>query len=178
MVHTILILVLLVAVLFDITIRLIKKKPQDKGTFILVSQVLNELNCQIEKYETGENDEKIYFTFQGELFRVEVTKNLPMVWIYDNGWTGLMLNDPNADCLKQAINKANEVIGITNFYAINKEKGYIIAHCATGAYFTQNIPDYKDYFCYILNGFFVAHQRVKDEFVKLCNARERQEKSQ
>lgn len=79
----------------------------------------------------------------------------------------MRLDDPDAELLKQAINKANEQAAVTSLYTIYKEQKVIAVHCRMVYYFYGNIESPHDYLKSILDSFFDTHQCVKDEFDKL-----------
>lgn len=85
-------------------------------------------------------------------------------------------SNTNADYLKQAVNKANENSAITNLYTINEEKGFVFVRSHMATYFAYNIPDCREYLKSILDTFFLAHQRVKDEFSNLSQTQEQKER--
>ena len=144
---------------------------EDNQTRDLLIKTLEDIGCQ---YETDENN-CIIFKYQGEDFKIDASNDNPTIWIYNVAWTGIEINNAAADFLKQAVNKANEYSAITNLYTTNEEKGFIAAHCQMAAYFACNIPNYREYLKSILDGFFFAHQRVRDEFTSLTKIQEQKE---
>lgn len=144
---------------------------EDYQTRNLLIKTLKDIGCQ---YETDENN-GIIFKYQGEEFKIDASNDNPTIWIYNVAWTGIEINNAAADFLKQAVNKANEYSAITNLYTTNEEKGFIAAHCQMAAYFAYNIPNYREYLKSILDGFFFAHQRVRDEFTSLTKIQEQKE---
>lgn len=145
---------------------------EDNQTRNLLIKTLEDIGCQPE---IDDND-SIIFKYQGEEFKISASNDSPIIWIYNVAWTGIETNDTDADFLKQAINKANENSAITNLYTINDEKGFIAAHCQMATYFAYNIPDYKGYLKSILDGFFFAHQQVRNEFENLAKNQEQKER--
>ena len=69
--------------------------------------------------------------------------------------------------------KASTVNGIVDRL---EEKGFIAAHCQMVTYFAYNIPNYKGYLKSILDGFFFAHQQVRNEFENLAKNQEQKER--
>lgn len=145
---------------------------EDNQTRNLLIRTLENIGCQ---YETDDNN-NIVFKYQGEEFKIDASNDQPYIWIFDIAWGGVDINDPNADLLKQAINKANGNCAFTSLYTINEEKGYIAMHCQTMIYFAYNIPNYNVYLKSVLDGFFMAHQQVRDEFTNLKNIQEQNER--
>ncbi|MEY8687926.1 hypothetical protein AB9N12_18030 [Bacteroides sp. AN502(2024)] len=141
---------------------------EENQTRNLLIKTLADIGCQYEI-----NDENsICFKYQGEEFKIDASNDSHIIWIYDVAWGGININDPDADYLKQAVNKANESSAITNLYTINKKKGFIATHCQMVTYFACNIPNYNEYLKSILDGFFIAQKQVRDEFANLCKNQE------
>lgn len=145
---------------------------EDNQTRNLLIRTLENIGCQ---YETDDNN-NIVFKYQGEEFKIDASNDQPYIWIFDIAWEGVDINDPNADLLKQAINKANEYSAITNLYTIDETKGIIVTHSQIATYFAHTIPNYSEYLKSIFDGFFIAHQRVKDEFANLSKVQEQRER--
>lgn len=144
---------------------------EENQTRNLLIKTLIDIGCQYEI-----NDENyIYFKYQGEEFKIDASNDSHIIWIYNVAWGGISTNDSDADYLKQAINKVNESSAITNLYTINEEKGFISTHCKMVTYFACYIPNYKEYLKSILDGCFIAQQQVRDEF---ANSRKLQEKKE
>ena len=134
----------------------------------LLIKTLKEMGCQPEIDDNND----IIVKYQGEVFSIDASNDNPTIWIYNVAWTGIEINNAAADFLKQAVNKANEYSAITNLYTTNEEKGFIAAHCQMVTYFAYNIPNYKGYLKSILDGFFFAHQQVRNEFENLAKNQE------
>lgn len=143
-------------------------RQEENQTRNLVIKTLTDIGCQYEI-----NDENyIYFKYQGEEFKIDASNDSHIIWIYNVAWGGISTNDSDADYLKQAINKVNENSAITNLYTINEEKGFISTHCKMVTYFACYIPNYKEFLKSILDGCFIAQQQVRDEFANLCKSQE------
>ena len=146
---------------------------EDNQTRNLLIKTLEDFGCQPE---IDNNDEDIVFKYQGEKFLTNASNDSPIIWIYDFAWAQFNLNDPDAELLKQAINKANQSSPITSLYTTNEEKGYMVVHCQIMIYFAYNIPNYREYLKSILDGFFFAHQQVRNEFENLAKNQEQKER--
>lgn len=146
-------------------------KEENKTRNLLI-RTLEDIGCQpeIDGYDS------IVFKYQGEEFRINADDDSPIIWIYDISWATLDINDPNADFLKQAINKANENSAITNLYTANEEQGFISLHCQIVAYFAHHIPNCNEYLKSYLDSFFMAHKHVRDEFENLRKIQEQKER--
>lgn len=135
---------------------------EDCQTKNFLLKTLTEIGCQYKI----DNNNCINFNYEGETFTMYARNESPIIWIFNYDWMEIGLNDPNADYLKQAINKSNESCVITNLYTINEGTETINAHCRTTIYFSYHIPDYKMYLEATLYEFFSTQQRVRDEFNK------------
>ena len=138
-------------------------KVEDNRARNLLIRALGDIGCQ---YETDE-DGTIIFKYQGEVFQINASNDSRFIWIYDVACWQMRLDDPDAELLKQAINKANEQAAVTSLYTIYKEQKVIAVHCRMVYYFYGNIESPHDYLKSILDSFFDTHQCVKDEFDKL-----------
>lgn len=141
---------------------------EDKKPRNLLMKTLEEIGCQ---YSVDE-DNAIQFKYQGEAFEVHADNDIPYIQIYDYAWTGIKMDDPEADLLKQAVNEANCHSFITTLYIMNEETNNIVLHCCTMILFTHHLPGRKNYLEDVLSAFFTAHGAVKEAFDKLHQARE------
>lgn len=147
---------------------------ENNQTWELLKRTLEHIGCGCQ-YEIDDNSCFIV-KYLGEEFKIDVNNDKCLIWIYNFSWVGININDAGSDYLKQAINKANENSAITNLYTTNEEKGIIAAHCQMVAYFAFSIPNYRGYLKSILDSFYYAHQRVRDEFENLCKNQEQKER--
>lgn len=139
------------------------------NTVELVMQTLTEMGCQPKK----EDDRCVLFGYQGEEFKINTYDTNNIIWIYNVGWNGLPLDDPDVDCLKEAVNKTNEVCAMTTLYTVNKEENYIALHCHMTVYFSADIPNLKGYLASILNSFFTAHDTLRMNFQNQTEEKEK-----
>ena len=140
---------------------------EDKKPRNLLMKTLEEIGCQY----SVDKDDVICFKYQGEAFEVYANNDIPYIRVYDYAWTGIKMDDPDADLLKQAVNEANCHCFITTLYTMSEETNNIVLHCCTMRLFTHHIPNRTDYLEAVLNAFFAAHRSVQEEFDKLCKAR-------
>lgn len=148
------------------------KNKDEYQTRNFLLKTLTDIGCQYEI----DDENFIVFAYQGETFSISANNDTPFIWIYSSPWIEIGINDPDADSLKHAINKANECCAITSLYTIRKEEGSIIAFCKIAIYFAYDIPDYKVYLKSMLNGFFLALQKVQGEFSTLSKELEQKER--
>lgn len=146
-----------------------KNGGQHDGSDIrpVLIRTLTEMGCQPK-----ENDGDIYFIYQGEGFAISTNRNSNIIWIYDAAWGAMSMDDPDAEALKQAVNKANELCATVNAWTIDEEKGQIELQCHMTAYLDERIPDLKGYLGSILDCFFIAHRGVEKEFEDLKRNKE------
>lgn len=79
----------------------------EKGTRDLFMETLTKIGCQ---YELGEeqDDDRIYFAYQGEYFFANASNEGLYVHIYDTHWGHVELYDVDEfSRLKKAINESN-----------------------------------------------------------------------
>ena len=148
----------------DEAIRMEDAKPRN-----LLLKTLEDIGCQYEMVE----DDGIVFKYQGETFQINASNDSAFIWIYDLAWGQVGLSTPEAELLKQAINKVNEYTAVTSLYTIDQEHGVVAAHCRVVIYFTGNIEAPGNYLRSVLNSFFEVHRFVKNEMDKLCERAER-----
>lgn len=141
---------------------------EDKKPRNLLMNTLEEIGCQ---YSVDE-DNAIQFKYQGETFEVYASNEIPYIQIYDYAWTGIKMDNPDADLLKQAVNEANCHSFITTLYIMSEETNNIVLHCCTMILFTHDLSGRKKYLEAVLSAFFTAHSAVKEAFDKLHQARE------
>lgn len=141
---------------------------EDKKPRNLLMRTLEEIGCQY----SVDKDDVICFKYQGEAFEVYANNDIPYIRIYDYAWTGIKMDDPDADLLKQAVNEANCHCFITTLYTMSEETNNIVLHCCTMILFTHDLSGRKKYLEAVLSAFFTAHDAVKEAFDKLHQARE------
>ena len=140
---------------------------QTKGTRDLLLETLTKIGCQ---YELGEeeNDNRIYFAYQGENFMVDATNENHYVHIWDTYWGHVELyNIDEFTRLKKAINGSNLNNSVTTVYTIDEAGSNVNVHSKSVILFVPQIPDLEDYLRVELNEFFRAHRYVGNEMMKL-----------
>ena len=146
---------------------------QTKGTRDLFLETLSKIGCQYELGEGEEDDDKIYFAYQGENFTASASNEGWYVHLWDTHWEHVELYDIDEFTrLKRAINLSNLNCATTTVYTIDEAGGNVDLHCKTVIPFISQIPEIENYLRGELNDFFRAHQFVGSQMVKL---REREE---
>lgn len=140
---------------------------QTKGTRDLFMETLTKIGCQ---YELGEeqDDDRIYFAYQGEYFFANASNEGLYVHIYDTHWGHVELYDVDEfSRLKKAINESNLNNSVMTIYTIDEAGSNVDVHCKSVILFIPQIPKLEDYLRLELNEFFRAHQFVGNEMTKL-----------
>lgn len=139
----------------------------EKGTRDLFMETLTKIGCQ---YELGEeqDDDRIYFAYQGEHFFANASNECWYVHIYDTHWGHVELYDVDEFTrLKKAINESNLNNSVMTIYTIDEAGSNVDVHCKSVILFIPQIPKLEDYLRLELNEFFRAHQFVGNEMTKL-----------
>ena len=139
----------------------------EKGTRDLFMETLTKIGCQ---YELGEeqDDDRIYFAYQGEHFFANASNEGFYVHIYDTHWGHVELYDVDEFTrLKKAINGSNLNNSVMTVYTIDEAGSNVDVHCKSIILFIPQIPNLEDYLRLELNEFFRAHQFVGNEMTRL-----------
>jgi len=139
---------------------------QTKGSRELFLETLSKIGCQYELGE-GEDDDKIFFAYQGENFTASANNEGWYVHIWDTYWDEVELyNIDEFSRLKKAINLSNLNCATTTVYTIDEAGSNVDVHCKSVILFIPQIPELENYLRMELNDFFRAHQFVGDEMQK------------
>jgi hypothetical protein len=142
------------------------EKIRHMGTKDLFLATLTKIGCQYELAEE-EDDNSIYFAYQGENFVVDASNENNYIRIWDTHWGHVELyNVDELSRLKKAINNSNLNTGVTTVYTIDEVGHNVDVHCKSVVLFIEQIPDIEKYLRVELNEFFRAHQYVGNEMVK------------
>lgn len=140
---------------------------EQKGTRDLFLEILTKIGCQYELAEE-EDDNHIYFAYQGENFVVAASNDNRYIHIWDTHWEHVELYDIDEfSRLKKAINGSNLNNSVTTVYTIDKAGSNVDVHSKSVILFVPQIPDIEDYLRTELNEFFRAHRYVGNEMEKL-----------
>lgn len=136
------------------------------GTRDLFLATLTKIGCQ---YQLGEEeDNSIYFPFQGERFIVDASNDSMFIHIWDPYWNNVELYDVDEVArIKKAINTANLNTPVTTLYTINEAGSTMDVHSRSTLPFLSAIPDLESYLRASLTAFFHAHQVVGTEMLKM-----------
>lgn len=139
---------------------------QIKGTKDLFLETLSKIGCQYELGE-GDDDDKIFFAYQGENFTTSANNEGWYVHIWDTYWDEVELyNIDEFARLKKAINLSNLNCATTTVYTIDEAGSNVDVHCKSVILFIPQIPELENYLRGELNDFFRAHQLVGNEMGK------------
>lgn len=140
-----------------------KKEEHDytAETVELIVEILKKLGCQ----PVVEDSQTVYVKYQGENFQFYA--NGIVVNIYDLPWTDFNINDPNAKKIREAINKANfSTLPMVLMMAPDQEGNVnVLSRYQTILHPSCTIND--EFIPYILNGFFAAQRKVRENFAEL-----------
>ena len=137
-----------------------------KSTRELFMETLTEIGCQYELSDE-ENDDSIFFDYQGEHFFAGVSNDSFYVHIYDTYWGHVELYDIDEfSRLRKAINESNKTGGVTTFYEIDEVGKNVDVHSKSIIPFMSEIPNLGAFLRVELSEFFRAHQCVGMEMAK------------
>jgi len=138
-----------------------------KGTRDLFMETLTKIGCQYELAEE-EDDDRIFFAYQGEHFFVNAKNDWKYIQIWDTHWGHVELYDIDEFTrLKKAINGSNLNNSVMTVYTIDEAGSNVDVHCKSIILFIPQIPELENYLRLELNEFFRAHQYVGNEMAKL-----------
>lgn len=140
---------------------------KEKGARDLLLETLTKIGCQYQVAEE-ENDNRIYFAYQGEHFFVEATNEAGYIHIYDTHWGHVELYDIDEFArLKKAINESNLNNSVITIYTIDEAGNNVDVHCKSTILFIPQIPHIEAYLKTELDAFFRAHHSVGYEMTRL-----------
>ena len=101
------------------------EENQNISTRNLCAEVLRKLNCEVQFDE--ENEYTMFFTYQGENFRIDTWKDCLMIGIWDVWWGTVDLDDLDDIChIRKAINTININSFLTMVYSITKKVNVLL----------------------------------------------------
>lgn len=137
------------------------------GTRDLLMRTLMEMGCQ---YKIDE-DQNIFFRYQGENFFANVSDDCSFINIWDCWWLQCELHDvERLSQIKYAINESNYRTNTMTFYNVDDEETCIWVHSKKNILFIPQIPDIEGYFRAMLDEFFSVHRFVFLEVEKQQNS--------
>ena len=142
------------------------KENQNISTRDLCVEILRKLNCEVQFDE--ENEYTMFFTYQGENFRIDTWKECLMIGIWDVGWGTVDLDDLDDIChIRKAINTININSFLTMVYSIDQEGQHFAVHTKRQCLLVPQIPNIENYLAAMLAGFFDVQRSFREELDKL-----------
>ncbi len=143
-----------------------KMEETQTGTRDLFLATLTKIGCQ---YEIGEDDdERIYFAYQGENFIADAYNDKWYVHLWDTHWGHVdLFNVDEFSRLRKAINYANLNSATITVYTIDEDDKSVDVHCKSTFPLLPQMPDLEVYLRGELNDFFNAHHLVGAEMARL-----------
>ena len=142
------------------------EEKQNISTRDLCVEILRKLNCEVQFDE--ENEYTMYFTYQGENFRIDTWKDCLMIGIWDTWWGSVDLDDFDDIChIRKAINTININSFLTMVYSIDQEGQRFAVHTKRQCLLVPQIPNIENYLAAMLAGFFDVQRSFKEELDKL-----------
>ena len=143
-----------------------EETKRTKSTRELFMETLTEIGCRYE-LSNEENDDRIFFDYQGEHFFAATNNDSFYVHIYDTYWGHVELYDIDEfSRLRKAVNESNKTSGVTTFYEIDEVGKNVDVHSKSIIPFMPEIPNLGAFLRVELNEFFRAHQCVGMEMAK------------
>lgn len=142
------------------------EENQNISTRDLCVEVLRKLNCEVQFDE--ENEYTMFFTYQGENFRIDTWKDCLMIGIWDVWWGSVDLDDLDDIChIRKAINTININSFLTMVYSIDQENQRFAVHTKRQCLLVPQIPNIENYLAAMLAGFFDVQRSFKEELDRL-----------
>lgn len=142
------------------------EENQNISTRDLCVEILRKLNCEVQFDE--ENEYTMYFTYQGENFRIDTWKDCLMVGIWDTWWGTVDLDDlDDVSRIRKAINTVNINSCLTLVYSIDQEHQQFAVHTKRQCLLIPQIPNAERYMAAMLAGFFDVQRNFKEELDKI-----------
>lgn len=142
------------------------EEEQNKSTRDLCVEILRKLNCEVQFEE--ENEYTMFFTYQGENFRIDTWKDSLMIEIWDTWWGTVDLENLDDVChVRKAINTMNINSFVTMVYSIDQEHQRFAVHSKRECVLIPQIPNVENYMAAMLASFFEAQRSFKAEYDKL-----------
>lgn len=142
------------------------EEKQNISTRDLCVEILRKLNCEVQFDE--ENEYTMFFTYQGENFRIDTWKDCLMIGIWDTWWGTVDLDDlDDVSRIRKAINTVNINSFLTMVYSIDQEGQRFAVHTKRQCLLVPQIPNIENYLAAMLAGFFDVQRSFKEELDKL-----------
>jgi len=142
------------------------EEKQNISTRDLCVEILRKLNCEVQFDE--ENEYTMFFTYQGENFRIDTWKDCLMIGIWDTWWGSVDLDDFDDIChIRKAINTININSFLTMVYSIDQEGQRFAVHTKRQCLLVPQIPNIENYLAAMLAGFFDVQRSFREELDRL-----------
>ena len=142
------------------------EEKQNISTRDLCVEILRKLNCEVQFDE--ENEYTMFFTYQGENFRIDTWKDCLMIGIWDTWWGSVDLDDFDDIChIRKAINTININSFLTMVYSIDQEGQRFAVHIKRQCLLVPQIPNIENYLAAMLAGFFDVQRSFREELDRL-----------
>ena len=142
------------------------EENQNISTRDLCVEILRKLNCEVQFDE--ENEYTMFFTYQGENFRIDTWKDCLMIGIWDTWWGSVDLDDLDDIChIRKAINTININSFLTMVYSIDQEGQRFAVHTKRQCLLVPQIPNIENYLTAMLAGFFDVQRSFREELDRL-----------
>lgn len=142
------------------------EEKQNISTRDLCVEILRKLNCEVQFDE--ENEYTMFFTYQGENFRIDTWKDCLMIGIWDTWWGSVDLDDLDDIChIRKAINTININSFLTMVYSIDQEGQRFAVHTKRQCLLVPQIPNIENYLAAMLAGFFDVQRSFREELDRL-----------
>lgn len=142
------------------------EEKQNISTRDLCVEILRKLNCEVQFDE--ENEYTMFFTYQGENFRIDTWKDCLMIGIWDTWWGSIDLDDFDDIChIRKAINTININSFLTMVYSIDQEGQRFAVHTKRQCLLVPQIPNIENYLAAMLAGFFDVQRSFREELDRL-----------
>ena len=138
----------------------IMEHPKYNTQQLMVS-TLTQIGCQ----PTVNEDDTVAVTYQGEHFHIDFGGLYAQIW--DLGWAGVSVNDPELPKIREAVNHTNFDFGPTVVMTNPDDKGTMYFHSRLGILLHPDIPEIDNYLRSNLNMFFRTKEAVRQNFQQL-----------
>lgn len=127
----------------------------------LMVSTLTQIGCQ----PTVNEDNTVAVTYQGEHFHIDFGGLYAQIW--DLGWAGVSVNDPELPKIREAVNHANFDFGPTVVMTNPDDKGTMYVHSRLGIFLHPEIPEIDNYLRSSLDMFFRTKDSVRQNFLRI-----------
>lgn len=127
----------------------------------LMVSTLTQIGCQ----PTVNEDDTVAVTYQGEHFHIDFSGVYAQIW--DLGWAGVNVNDPELPKIREAVNQTNFDFGPTVVMTYPDDNGTMYFHSRLGILLHPDIPKIDNYLRNNLDMFFRTKDTVRQNFQQI-----------